>query len=77
MRIIPRLIEYDPEIILISAGFDAHKNDPLGGMLLESETYGKINNKLCSLGKKMLYFLEGGYNGDVGLSDKSIGMEEN
>ncbi|MDW7976872.1 MAG: histone deacetylase [Leptospiraceae bacterium] len=66
-RILPKIVEYEPELILISAGFDAHKMDPLGGMELSSKMYEwmtekivKIANECC--GGKVISYLEGGYS---------------
>jgi len=59
--------QFAPEIILVSAGFDTHKNDPMGGMLMTAGGFAgmtasikKIADKVC--GGKMVYSLEGGYN---------------
>ncbi len=58
---------YQPDLILVSAGFDAHKADPLGGMELSSECFGllateikKLAGELC--GGKAVFVLEGGYD---------------
>ena len=60
--VIPSLENFNPDWILVSAGFDAHKNDPLGGMKLESNSYKKFYNLLKGLNKNITLFLEGGYN---------------
>ena len=59
--------EFRPQFILLSAGFDAHKNDPLANLDLESRDYYiltkeimKIAKKICS--NKIVSILEGGYN---------------
>ncbi len=56
-----------PELILISAGFDAHKDDPIGSLGLESDDFGKLTqlvlnvaNEYC--GGRVVSILEGGYN---------------
>lgn len=58
---------FKPELIIISAGFDAHKMDPLGGFDLETEDFAKltavvqkISNQYCQ--GKIVSLLEGGYN---------------
>lgn len=66
-NVIERLENFKPDWILVSAGFDAHKNDPLGGMKLESSTYFEFAKLLCKVadehcGGKLLSVLEGGYN---------------
>jgi acetoin utilization deacetylase AcuC-like enzyme len=66
-RVIPALIEYRPEFIAISCGFDAHSDDPLGGMRVTGETFGEMTRLLVNLAEKfaggrMLSVFEGGYN---------------
>jgi acetoin utilization deacetylase AcuC-like enzyme len=65
--IIPAVRIFKPQIILSSAGFDAHRRDPLGGMRMTTEGYrwigrtlGDLANDLCD--GKILYVLEGGYD---------------
>lgn len=63
----PLAVEYKPELILVSGGFDAHESDPLGFMKLTTEGYGRLVEKIKSLaenlcGGKIIIFLEGGYN---------------
>jgi acetoin utilization deacetylase AcuC-like enzyme len=63
----PLAVEYCPELILVSAGFDAHESDPLGFMKLTTKGYGNLIKKLKFLalslcGGKLIMFLEGGYN---------------
>lgn len=66
-KIVPAIDSYKPDFILISAGFDAHKNDPLASLKLESRTFYTLACEMAELadkhcGGKMLAFLEGGYN---------------
>lgn len=63
--ILPILIEYEPELIIVSAGFDAADGDPLGNMKITPNGYGMIISLLKSLGIKLVLALEGGYNLDV------------
>jgi acetoin utilization deacetylase AcuC-like enzyme len=63
----PILVEYEPELILVSAGFDAHRDDFMAGMQLSLAGYehlAEILNETANLvaAGKILYFLEGGYN---------------
>jgi acetoin utilization deacetylase AcuC-like enzyme len=65
--VVPALQAYQPELILVSAGFDAHKDDPLAGMALTNDTYKWLGSTLQGLandhcGGKLLSALEGGYN---------------
>ena len=65
--VLPILAGYKPGLILVSAGFDAHRDDPLAGMLLNERGYARLAadlnraaRKIC--GGRILYVLEGGYN---------------
>ena len=65
--IIPALMEFGPQLVFISAGFDAHRDDPLGSMNLTSEFYGemtamikKVADRFCD--GRMISVLEGGYS---------------
>ncbi|MBM3300058.1 MAG: histone deacetylase, partial [Deltaproteobacteria bacterium] len=56
-----------PELILVSAGFDAHDSDPLGGMSLTEDGYEQLNQMLMHLAAhscsgRLILTLEGGYN---------------
>lgn len=59
---IPVLKEFDPELIFISAGYDGHFNDPLGGMVLTANSYYEISRALKKSGAGVIFALEGGYN---------------
>jgi acetoin utilization deacetylase AcuC-like enzyme len=58
----PVLKEYKPEIILISCGFDACENDPLGEMSVSPLGYSYMTKELKKICGKILVALEGGYN---------------
>lgn len=65
--ILPILEAYRPEHIFVSAGFDAHQDDPLAGMGVSSPCYGQMASRLKSAaerlcGGRMTLFLEGGYS---------------
>jgi acetoin utilization deacetylase AcuC-like enzyme len=65
--IIPLLERYQPEMILVSYGFDTHWSDPLGSLLLTSQGYGSLIERLVDWADKkcqgrIALFLEGGYN---------------
>ncbi|MFZ8928792.1 MAG: histone deacetylase family protein [Gammaproteobacteria bacterium] len=69
-RIITAIENYAPQLLLVSAGFDAHAQDPLAGLAFTDETYAWLGTTLKELsnkysGGKMLSVLEGGYNLDV------------
>ena len=59
-----------PEIVLLSAGFDAHAKDPVGSLGLESEDFHKLSESVIGVaneycGGKIVSLLEGGYNVDA------------
>ncbi|HEA47099.1 MAG TPA: histone deacetylase [bacterium] len=54
--------EFKADITFISAGFDAHRDDPLGGMGLTSQGYGALTSLVKESSKKIVSCLEGGYN---------------
>ncbi|MCF2971392.1 histone deacetylase [Synechococcus sp. Nb3U1] len=62
-KILPFLQKFQPDLLLISAGFDCAKGDPLAGMLLEPEDFGRMA-QLCleQVTRKTLFGLEGGYD---------------
>jgi acetoin utilization deacetylase AcuC-like enzyme len=69
----PIALEYKPELVLVSAGFDPYVKDPLGGMEVTGDGFGNLAAIIRSIadatcGGKMLITLEGGYNPD-GLRD--------
>ncbi len=64
-RIIRNIRDFNPAYLVISAGFDTHKDDPIGGFRLETEDYGEIGAQFASLGVPVLVCQEGGYNLDV------------
>lgn len=59
-----------PELVLVSAGFDAHVDDPLGGMRVTEEGYGSMTRALRDVaavysGGRLVSLLEGGYDPDA------------
>jgi acetoin utilization deacetylase AcuC-like enzyme len=67
---LPRLKEFNPQFLLISAGFDAHEKDPLAHMKLTRHGYRDMAGLLLKLaqetaGGKVITVLEGGYNLEV------------
>jgi len=69
-KILPALDRFAPELLIVSAGFDAHKADPLAQLRLETEDFGWITTKLLELadkhcGGRLVSVLEGGYDLDA------------
>jgi acetoin utilization deacetylase AcuC-like enzyme len=65
--ILPQLQKFAPELIVISAGFDAHRRDPLANINLDAEDFGWVTRKLLDLahssaGGRVVSVLEGGYD---------------
>lgn len=52
----------DLDILIVSAGYDAHRNDPMELMRLETEVYGYMAKMLKSFDVPVLFLLEGGYS---------------
>jgi acetoin utilization deacetylase AcuC-like enzyme len=65
-KIVPALEDFNPGVLIISAGFDAHRDDPLGDMLLTEESFGLFTRILsdasASWNGKIVSLLEGGYD---------------
>jgi acetoin utilization deacetylase AcuC-like enzyme len=66
-RILPRLEDFRPELVIISAGFDAHMRDPLANLNLEEDDFAWVTRKImdvadrCAEGR-VVSVLEGGYD---------------
>ena len=66
-RVLPALDGFAPELILVSAGFDAHHRDPLAAIDLETEDYGWATTAIAEVaarhaGGRLVSSLEGGYD---------------
>ncbi|HEX17522.1 MAG TPA: histone deacetylase [Thermoplasmatales archaeon] len=59
---IPIAEQFKPDLILVSAGFDSHYQDMLGGLRLSAESFYRIICKLRSVQPRIICSLEGGYN---------------
>jgi acetoin utilization deacetylase AcuC-like enzyme len=57
-----RLVEFSPDLLLVSAGFDAFGEDPLTDMTLEIEHYAAFGQRLRAIGLPTTAILEGGYS---------------
>jgi acetoin utilization deacetylase AcuC-like enzyme len=66
-RIIPALIDFSPDLLLLSAGFDAHERDPLAQLNWQSHDFSWLTGKLMDVaeracGNRIVSLLEGGYD---------------
>src|SRR6202043_2897921 len=66
-RVLPRLADFRPELIIISAGFDAHMRDPLANLNLVEDDFAWATRKIMdiadrSAGGRVVSLLEGGYD---------------
>jgi acetoin utilization deacetylase AcuC-like enzyme len=61
-RALNKLLEFRPDLLLVSAGFDAFADDPITQMTLEAEDFGIFGKWLCAAGVPAGAILEGGYS---------------
>jgi acetoin utilization deacetylase AcuC-like enzyme len=67
---LPALRAFAPELLLVSAGFDAHRADPLTDLGLEAASFATMARELTELGVPQVYVLEGGY--DLAALEESV-----
>jgi acetoin utilization deacetylase AcuC-like enzyme len=58
----PAVKAFEPDLVLVSAGFDAHEHDPLAGMLVTEAGFRELARRSAALAPKVAAVLEGGYN---------------
>jgi acetoin utilization deacetylase AcuC-like enzyme len=58
----PAVRAFDPQLVLVSAGFDAHRDDPLAQMEVTEEGFRELAGRCAALGPRVAAVLEGGYN---------------
>ena len=66
-RILPKIADFKPEVVLVSAGFDAHRADPLAQISLSTDMYRWMTKRLMETaeqfaGGRLISLLEGGYD---------------
>ncbi|MFB9069429.1 histone deacetylase family protein [Pseudofulvimonas gallinarii] len=66
-RLLPRVDAFRPQLLLVSAGFDAHRDDPLAGLKLDEAEFGWLTGELVAIadrhsGGRIVSMLEGGYD---------------
>jgi len=69
-EVLPAVRRHKPDLIFISAGFDAHRSDPIGGMNLDEESFATMTRAIKQLAMescdgRLISALEGGYNIDA------------
>jgi acetoin utilization deacetylase AcuC-like enzyme len=73
--VLPAARSFDPDLVLVSAGFDAHRDDPVGGCALETASYAELTRQVLTLAKPVGYVLEGGYDLDALATSVAASME--
>jgi acetoin utilization deacetylase AcuC-like enzyme len=70
----PAVERFEPELVLVSAGFDAHVDDPLGGMRISEDGFRELARRCRALGDRVAAVLEGGYELETlpGLVDAAL-----
>ena len=58
----PAVRRFEPDLLLVSAGFDAHVDDPLANMLVTADGFRELSRRTASLAPRLAVTLEGGYN---------------
>ncbi|MFL5920207.1 MAG: histone deacetylase [Gaiellaceae bacterium] len=61
-RVEPAVRAFEPELVLVSAGFDAHVEDPLAGMRVTADGFRELARRSAALGPRVAAVLEGGYD---------------
>ena len=61
----PAVERFDPELLIVSAGFDAHERDPLAGMRVTADGFRELARRAAALAPRVAAVLEGGYNLDT------------
>ncbi len=80
-KVFPRLRSFRPELIIVSAGFDAHRDDPLAGLNWETDDFAWLTAELCKLAaelcaSRLVSTLEGGYDLDALADSTRAHVEE-
>jgi acetoin utilization deacetylase AcuC-like enzyme len=60
-RVLPFLTQFDLDLLIVSAGYDATQADPLAGINLQPQDYGTLTHECLKLTRRILFGLEGGY----------------
>ncbi|MBD1806763.1 histone deacetylase [Microcoleus sp. FACHB-SPT15] len=61
-KVMPFLKDFQPDLLIVSAGYDANAADPLAGIALQPEDYGLFTKYCLQLTRRIVFGLEGGYH---------------
>ncbi len=61
-KVLPFLANFNPDLLIISAGYDANHDDPLANISLQPQDFGIFTNYCLQLTRKIVFGLEGGYD---------------
>lgn len=64
-KVIPFLTNFQPDLLIVSAGYDANRDDPLAEISLDPRDYSIFTNLCLTITRRILFGLEGGYNLDA------------
>lgn len=79
-EILPAIEAFNPDLILISAGFDAHRDDPLASLMWDVDDFRWLTHRICDLadmvcGGRIVSTLEGGYDLDALAASVAVHVE--
>jgi acetoin utilization deacetylase AcuC-like enzyme len=79
-RVVPALRAHRPDLIVVSAGYDAHAADPLAQLQLSTDTYAQVAARIASLAAELcagrsVWLLEGGYDLDALAASVSASLQ--
>jgi acetoin utilization deacetylase AcuC-like enzyme len=60
--VLPAARQFEPDLLLLSAGYDAHRDDPVGGCSLDTGSFAELTRQVLTLGVPVGAVLEGGYD---------------
>ena len=63
--VMPFLSNFNPDLLIVSAGYDANHDDPLAGVSLQPEDFGVFTDYCLKITRRILFGLEGGYHLDA------------
>jgi acetoin utilization deacetylase AcuC-like enzyme len=61
-EVAPAVRRFEPDLVLVSAGFDAHEDDPMADMRVTEQGFRELALRCAALGPRVAAVLEGGYN---------------